>query len=239
MSRASFWTGRHIVSSRHGSDLDTQALRLTPYARDQLAALALRLSAGGPPVKAAEAARGLCVLTLELARGAAGNDAADAVRIAASDPAPDSVLNALVALVTLLDFVPSTTPVLDDRAVDARSPTGHRRALNNQALRLPKPARCALEALTVELRAAGARVSAAGVIRGLCLLALEIAGGGAGAELSAAFCIAARNPTADGQHQAIEALQRLFDVAPSTTRDPSPPTTRSGDSLPPTSKSAA
>lgn len=229
------------MSRRHGSELDTQALRLPQRARDRLAGLAIRLSASGPPVKAAEATRGLCLLTLDLARGAAGNDAADAVRIAASDPAPASVRNALGAIVALLDSEPSTTPMLDDPATGARSPmpTGRRRNLHSQALRLPQRARCDLEALTVELRVAGARVSAAEAIRGLCLLALEIADGGAGAEFSAAFCIAARDPTAQGQHRALEAVQRLLDGAPSTTPEPSPPTPRSGDSLPPTTKRAA
>jgi hypothetical protein len=235
-----------MSSRRHGSDLDTQALdtqalRLPPRARDQLAALAIRLSASGPPLTAAEAARGLCLLTLDLARGAAGNDAADAVRIAASGPAPASVRNALGTLVALLDGEPSTTPMLDDPAAGARSPapTGRHRNLHSQALRLPPHARCDLEALTVELRAARPRASAGEVTRGLCLLALEIADGGAGAELSAAFCIAARDPTADGQHRALEAVQRLLDGAPSTTPEPLPPTPRSRDTLPPTTKRAA
>jgi hypothetical protein len=234
------------MSRRHGSDvdthaLDTQALRLPPHARDRLAGLAIRLSASGPPLTAAEAARGLCLLALDLARGAAGNDAADAVRIAARNPAPASVRNALGALVALLDGEPSTTPMLDDPAAGARSPvpTGRHRNLHSQALRLPPHARCDLEALIVELGVAGARISAGKAIRGLCLLALEIADGGAGAEFSAAFCIAARDPTTDGQYQALKAVKRLLDGAPSTTPEPSPPTPRSGDPLPPTTKRAA
>jgi hypothetical protein len=149
--------------------------------------------------------------------------------------------NALGAVVALLDCAASTTPMLDDPAAGARAPmpTGRRRNLQSQALRLPQRARDDLEALTTELRAAGARVSAAEVMRGLCLLALEIADGGAGAEFSAAFCTAARDPTAQGQHRALEAVQRLLDGAPSTTPEPLPPTPRSGDTLPPTTKRAA
>ena len=214
------------MNNGHGSELDTQALRLPQRARERLAALANRLSASGPPLKTAEATRGLCLITLDLACGAAGNGAAEAVRIAASDPAPASVRNALGAIAALVDSEPRTTPMRDDPAAGARFPrlTGRRRNLHNQALRLPHRARGDLKALTAECRAAGAHVSAAEAIRGLCSLALEIADGGAGDEFSAAFCIAARDPTAQGEQRALEAVQRLLDGAPSTTPELSQPT---------------
>ncbi|MBK8824799.1 MAG: hypothetical protein IPN58_19985 [Anaerolineales bacterium] len=95
--------------------LQQQALRLPQRARDRLAGLAHRLGASGAPVKVAEAARGICLLALELARGAAGGSAANAACIAASDPVQRSVRNALGAFITLLDTEPVTTPMERDR----------------------------------------------------------------------------------------------------------------------------
>jgi hypothetical protein len=212
------------MKSLHGSELGTQALRLPQHAREQLARLVTRLSAGNPPLTAAEVARGLCMLTLDLARGAAGNGVAEAVRIAARDPAPASVRYALCAIGALLDSEPKTTPLRDDPAAGARFPMPTPRPLYNQALRLPHRALSYLKELTTALRAAGAQVSAAEALRGLCLLALAIADGDAGDECSAAFCIAARDSTAQGQRRALEAVQRLLDRAASAMPEPSQPT---------------
>jgi hypothetical protein len=234
-----------MMSAQHGSDLYPQALRLPQHARDRLARLAVHLGASGPQVKVAQVTRRLCLLALGLARGEAGHDVAAALRLAASDPAQASVRNALAAIVTLLDSDASTMPVQSEPAANetrkaARPSTrrGHRRNLHTQALRLPQHARADLDALTTELCAAGSVVSAAEAMRGLCLLALELAIGGAGAEFSAAFCVAARDPTAEGRQQALEAIRQLVNGVPSTTPEPSPPTRRRGDSLPSTKRAA-
>ena len=231
--------------------LQQQALRLPQRARDRLAGLAHRLGASGAPVKVAEAARGICLLALELARGAAGGSAANAACIAASDPVQRSVRNALGAFITLLDTEPVTTPMERDRergeeraragAALHHLPTPERRDLHTQALRLPEQARSDLAALAAALRAAGASVTAAEAMRGLCLLALEIADGAAGPELSEAFEIAARDSTASGMCRALDAVRQLLDGVPSTTPEPpppTPPTWRPGDSSPPTKRAA-
>lgn len=56
--------------------------------------------------------------------------------------------------------------------------------------------------------------------RDLCLLALEIAIGGASAELSAAYCGAARAPTAHGRYQALAPVIQLVDDAGTVPSDP-------------------
>lgn len=204
--------------------LKAQALRLPQHAHVQLGGLATRLSASDSPVKRAKAARGLCLLALDLARGAAGDGAAAAVRIAAGDPAPRSVRNALGVLAAQLDSEPKTTPMRDHPAAHARFPKPTERSLRNQGLRLPPRARDYLEALTQELRADGAHVStAAETIRGLLLLALEIAHGGAGDAFSAAFCLAAGDSTAEGQLRALAEVQQALGYPPSTTLEPFQP----------------
>jgi hypothetical protein len=166
--------------------------------------------------------------------------------LAAGDPAHATVLRALGAIIPLLDSEASTMPMRSEPAANETrtagrpsTPRGRRRNLHSQALRLPQHARVDLDALTSELRAAGTYVSAAEAVRGLCLLALEIAIGGAGPDLATAFGVAARDPSAHGRHQALEAILQLVDGVPSTTPEPSPPTRRPGDSLPPTTKRAA
>ena len=57
------------MSIRRGSDLNSQALRLSRRARDRISMLATELLAPGSVTTAAQAARGLCLLALELARG--------------------------------------------------------------------------------------------------------------------------------------------------------------------------
>ena len=95
-------------------------------------------------------------------------------------------------------------------------------ALPNQALRLPGRARDELEALARELSVAGAEVSPTEAVRGLCLLAVELADGMAGPDFAAAVLVAARDSTQEGALRAVKALGPLLDGEPSTT--PRPPT---------------
>jgi hypothetical protein len=91
------------MSIRRGSDLNSQALRLSRRARDRISTLATELLAPGPVTTAAKAARGLCLLALDLARGLAGPEAARAFRLAASDPTAPGVSRAVDAFLELLD----------------------------------------------------------------------------------------------------------------------------------------
>ena len=215
--------GQYPMSRRHGSDLHSQGLRLPQHARERIARLAGELCAAGTPVAPAATTRGLCMLALCLARGAAGSVAADAFRAAAS--AHTKVGGALTSFVLLLDVGITTTPTLGP---PEHAPGGNRlraqqksrRCLRNQALRLPRSARDDLEALVRELSAPGAEVSASEAARGLCLLAVELADGAAGAEVMDAFRIAARDPTAQGMQRAVDVLRPLLDGEPSTTPDP-------------------
>lgn len=103
---------------------------------------------------------------------------------------------------------------------------------------MPKGVRDELETLAIELRAAGAPVTAAHVTRGLCWLALEILHRAAGTDIANAFRLAASDPSADGARAAFDAVQALLDGVPSTMPDPPPldeptPMTPRFDSTPP------
>lgn len=244
------------MSRRHGSDLNPEALnpqslRIPEHACERLATFARRLSTPDAEVSAAEATRGICLLALHVALGAAGTDAAEAFRIAARDPALPGVREGLNAFTSLLDGEPSTIPIrVDEGGPHARpGERAHRQQrarqpLRNQALRLPQPARDDLEALAKGLCAGGANVKAGEVMRGLCLLALEIVEGAAGAEVANAFCVAAIDATSEGTRRAIRELQLLLDGEPSTMPDPpvgdgaTPPGESSPASTIPTSHAA-
>lgn len=228
------------MSKQPGSNLHAQALRLPKDARDRLTAVAEELDAAGFHVSAAEAARGLCLLALEIARGGGGATMADVFRLAASDPTAPCVRSALDALLWFLDVDPITKPVL--RAVPAGERTYAESLaggeLHNQALRVPRGVRDQLKTLADELRAAGARVTAAQATRGLCWLALEILDKAAGTGIANAFRLAASDPTTEGARTAFNAVQALLDGAPATTPDPPSledptPTTPRIDSTPP------
>ena len=228
------------MTKRHGSELHPQALRLEERTRVRLSALADELCTAGCEVTPAEATRGLCLLALDLALGRAGASLADVVRLAASDPTPQGVHHALDALLWLLDLEPCTTPKLSEAHAAERSSASKpaRPDLHNQAIRLPQHSRDELKSLATELRAAGTNVKARKALRGLCLLALEIAFCAATKDLANAFRLAARNPTAEGVQRALEAVQSLLEGVPSTVPDPpiledDAPTSPSPTSCPP------
>jgi hypothetical protein len=235
------------MGNRRGSDLCIQGLRLPKNERDRLAALASHLRAhGSAPVaeaRVAEIARGLCALALEIAHGASGRQVADAFRVAATFPNAVGVRTALSSVLALLGVDP-IAPVRAAAGAAARSqtkrtnsPRARSGALVNQALRLPHRARDQLRALVAELAGAGVDATPTGVMRGLCLLALELADGAAGADAEGAFRCAACDPTPEGMRRALEAIRQGLD-GPTTM--PDPPTTegatspeRSGDTPPP------
>lgn len=99
---------RNCARERSRPTLQTQALRLPQQARAELEALA---DAAG--VSATEAMRGLGALVLDLASGAAGAEIADAVLIAASDPTPEGIDDALRSFRSLLGGRPA--PRSEDR----------------------------------------------------------------------------------------------------------------------------
>jgi hypothetical protein len=224
----------------HGSDLQPQAFRISRRARDRIAALATEELAAGSVVTPAGAARGLCLLALDLALGLAGEDAANAFRRAAIDPSAPALGRAVDAFLELLDVdVAETRSLQDARALERTFASGRVRGeLLTQALRLPHDARDQLEAFAVELRASGADVTVSATTRGLFLLALDLAFGFAGPRATRAFRLAASDPTAEGVRRALSEVQCLLEAAPSTTPDPPMSsegaiTTRRGDSSPP------
>jgi hypothetical protein len=224
----------------HGFDLQPQGLRISRRARDRLDALATELLAAGFVVTPAAAARGLCLLALDLAFGAAGADAANAFRLAAIDPSAPAVGRAVYAFLALLDVDAAATRSLQDaRALERTFASGRVRGdLLTQALRLPQDARDQLEAFAVELRASGANVTVSATTRGLFLLALDLAFGFAGPQATRAFRLAASDPTAEGVQRALVEVQCLLEAAPCTTPDPPVSsdgaiTTRGVDSSPP------
>lgn len=228
------------MSSRHGSDLHPQAFRLSRRARDRLSALATELLAAGFDVTAAEAARGLCLLALDLALGFAGADTAAAFRLAASDPTEVGIGKALDAFLNLLEVDSAERRSLRDaRSLEQTHTSGRaRRALHTQALRLPQVVRDQFNALALELSADGADVTVGEATRGLFLLALDLAFGFAGTEATYAFRLAARDPTVEGASRALTEVRFLLDPVPSTTPDPAASeegaiTTRGVDSSPP------
>lgn len=238
-------TERQSTGESPGSELHSQGLRLPPHARERIARLASELSAAGARVTPGAATRGLCLLALSLARGAAGSAAAEAFRTAAS--AESKVRGAVAAFVLLLDVAITTkrTPA-DPEPTPARggdhrhTPQQSCRGLPNQALRLPRDARDELDALVRELSAPGGEVTPTEAVRGLCLLAVELADGAAGAEVMEAFRIAAADPTPQGTRRAVDALRLLLDGEPSTTPEPpvgddTVPSTRGGGTIPPPS----
>ena len=93
--------------------------------------------------------------------------------------------------------------------------------LRPQALRLPQRACDHLKALVRELRAVDEGATAAKAMRGLCLLALELSTGSAGAKVAEAFRIVARDPTPAGECSALKAVCSLVDGEPPT--NPMPP----------------
>lgn len=96
---------RNCARERSRPTLQTQALRLPQQARAELA------DAAG--VSATEAMRGLGTLALDLASGAAGAEIANAVLIAASDPTPEGIDDALRSFRSLLGGGPA--PLSEDR----------------------------------------------------------------------------------------------------------------------------
>jgi hypothetical protein len=221
-------------------DLHSQALRISRRARDRMAALTTELRAAGSVVTGCEAARGLCLLALELALGFAGADAAKAFRLAAIEPSAPAVGRAVDAFLELLDVDDAETRSLEDaRALELTFASGRtRRDLHTQALRLPRGVRDQLEAFAVALRAAGADVTVSEATRGLFLVALDLAFGFAGTEATRAFRLAASDPTAEGAQRALAEVRFLLESVPSTTPDPplstdGAITTRGVDSSPP------
>jgi hypothetical protein len=236
------------MGSRHGSHLSsrsgargassgkrsgpTQCLCLSKEEADRLAVLANKLGAKGATI-----ARGLGLLGLRLALGDLDQLTAVAFRVAAGDPTPEGLRDSLDEVVELFP-----SDMLGHSDVQAprqrtRSRRGDRRKLVQQGLRLPE--REELLALTASLRADGILACPAHVIRGLFLLAFDIATGALGAELAAIFCRAAIASSSEGAREAVEALRTLRQGEPSTTPTPPPsectPSTRSRDSdVPPT-----
>jgi hypothetical protein len=228
------------MSIRHDSELHPQALRVSRRTRDRLALLATELLAAGSVVTPAEAARGLCLLALDLALGFAGADAANAFRLAAIDPALHGVGRAVDAFVALLDLDSAEMRSIQDaRALERTFASGRvRRDLHTQALRLPQRVRDQLEAFATELRANGADVTVGEATRGLVLVALDLAFGFAGTEATHAFRLAASDPSAEGVQRALTEIGFLLEPVPSTTPDPplstdGAITTPGGDSSPP------
>lgn len=224
----------------HCSDLQPRALQISRRARDRIAALATELLAAGSVVTPAGAARGLCLLALDLALGFAGGDAANAFRLAAIDPSAPALGRAVDAFLELLDVDSAETRSLQDaRALELTFASGRVRGeLLTQALRLPQDARDQLEAFAVELRANGANVTVSATTWGLFLLALNLAFGFAGPQATRAFRLAASDLTAEGVQRALIEVQCLLEAVPSTTPDPPVSsdgaiTTRGVDSSPP------
>lgn len=210
------------MTNLDGTNLRPQALRLEQRTRDSLSTLAKELSTADSEVTPAEATRGLCLLALELAVGRAGDTIADIFRLAASRPSSACVHNALDALLWMLDLEPCTTPKSSEvRVVGRRSSSkSSRLTLRTQSLRMPQHTRDQLDSLASELRAAGANATAAEAVRGLCLLALEVANSTPRTGVVEAFRLAAGDPSADGVHRALEAVQSVLDGVPSTVPEP-------------------
>lgn len=222
---------------RRGPDLRQQALRLPERALEDLSALARELRATGSEVTVAQATRGLCLLALELALGQAGTTAAEAFRLAASDPTALCVGIAVDKFLWLFDVEPSTTRFPPNTHPGGRFYASDRsdRGLACQGLRVPQRVRDQLETLTEDLRAAGAEVTAAEATRGLCLVALYVIHRASDTEVANAFRVAARHPTAEGVRRALRGIRYLLNGAPSTMPpvvDDEAPTVPDEDSSP-------
>lgn len=204
------------------SDLSNHGLRLPFRARHRLNVLAAELRVFGYSVSAGSAVRGLCLLALNVLDGGAGHDTARALRIPAVDPTWSGVYRGLRALRSLLDLdegEPSTVRVVSARKAARGVRPRYREPLQTQALRLPSYAHARIEAVADELHAAGALATTHGVVRGLCLIAVQIADGAAGDELAAAFRCAASNPTEEGVRHAMELIRSVLDHEAPTVRN--------------------
>lgn len=211
-------------------------LRLPDSSLQRLHRLTADLQALGLNVTTGSIMRGLCLLALELARGAAGAHTAFAFHIAVCDPTSIGAYRALKAFRALLieELEPLTMPLRHDHDEPQRPPE----ELRGQALRLPSPARNQLEELVLAQRALGFDASRGGVTRGLCMLALLFASGDAGNDVARAASIAMDNPTLDGAQQAVEAIRLLLEQDLPTRRDLRSLTEPTSDPTPPTFPSA-
>jgi hypothetical protein len=214
-SRPSRSGGRAAAPSRLSSQ--SQCLCLNKQDADRLGALADDL--GG---KRAVIARGLCLISLALALGDLGQRTALAFRIAASDPTPEGLRDSLDALVDLLPPEALGDPRAKPPHRRTRSRRQDRRRLEQQGLRLTERGDEDLLALTAKLCAEGFDLCPAHVIRGLFLLALDIATGGLGSELAAIFCRTAAASSSEGTRDAVQALRALVQREPSTRPAPPP-----------------
>lgn len=199
-------------------ELYSQALRLPEHTRAYISDFAEKLHDAGCDVTAAQVARGLCRLALDLALGNAGVVVAGVFRLVAGCPTARHVRSAFGTLVWLCNVKPCTTPRFVDAPADVPPPAlkRTRQDLHNQALRLTRDMRARLEFLATEIKGAGVDVTAAEVTRGLCLLAVEILHGAADTHVAKAFRIAASDPTEEGARKALMAVQSLVDGDPPT-----------------------
>ncbi len=216
--------------------LGHHGLRLPDSSLQRLQRLTADLQAPGLNVTAGSITRGLCLLALELARGAAGAQAAFAFHIAMCDPTSIGAYRALKAFRALLieEIEPLTVPMRHDHDEPQRPPED----LRGQALRLPLSAQTQVEELVRAQRALGFDASRGGVTRGLCMLALLFASGEAGSDVARAASIAMDNPTPEGARHAVEVLRLLLEQDLPTRRDLRSFTEPTSDPTPPTFPSA-
>lgn len=219
--------------------LTNYGLRLPVPSVQRLHRLNADLQASGLDVTAGSIMRGLCLLALELARDAAGARASFVVRIVVCDPTSIGAYRALKAFRSLLtaeDADPPTVPTRDAHDYELERP---QEDLRGQALRLPPPAPEQIEELVRAMCALGFDASRCSVARGLCMLALHLASGEAGADVARAVSVAINNPTVEGAQQAVELLRLLLEHEHLPTQRERPSFTEvTSDSTPPTLHSA-
>jgi len=104
------------TASKRCRSLHSQALRLPKHVQVELESLAAELWLPGALVTVAHATRGLSLLAVEIVRGAAGPELADAFRLAASDPTVEGARRALRAVRLFLEGLPATIPDAPDDA---------------------------------------------------------------------------------------------------------------------------
>lgn len=206
------------------SDLDRQALRLSPRSLDRLKVIVHELRAHGSNTTMATAARGLCFLALSILQGAAGRKAAGAFRAAAADSTSRGTYVALKALRTIFgldDDEPITVrrPPIIRRVRRKPKGTRSREELRAHPLYLPDRALRQLEALAKELCDAGAQATVSAVTRGLCTLALHLADDDMPYDIASIVRGVMLDPTEECARCAVEMLLPLLEE-PATLRDP-------------------
>lgn len=231
--------GRGPYSSKERcrvSDFRQHGLRLPFPSLVRLHVLTHELRSMDIKVTTGAVARGLCLFALALLQGDAGPEAACAFRVVACDPTSIGAYRALKAFRALLvteEEEPSTKPMRGSYEIERPAED-----LRSQALRLPNLTHAQIEETVHALRALGFDVSRGGVTRGLCMLALHLASGDAGAEIARVLSIAVANPTLDGARYAVEVIRPLLEQEPPTRRDPCSFPEPTSDPTPPSLPSA-